>query len=272
MTTRRSPSSVLAQYGVATLVAGVVAGIAPGCLTAPANCTILLSRNTPGGTLGFLAAPVADRGAASTTFSIGSTSNADTSTVNWLAIPKQPGNASTTFYNDASLRRSPSGLNVITGMTTLVAGTKTVTGVPMGPNARVFVMAATRAGTAGKLSVPQATVLPASGSFVINSDNAADVSTVTWVVVDNPIRFSPSGIVFSQSFGPMTAGLATFFEMDQTSTNQTQADAMAVLASFINTSSPGNLGAPTGGLRAGGQINVNSSSGTDASTIEVAAF
>ena len=101
---------------------------------------------------------------------------------------------------------------------------------------------------------------------------AADVSTVTWVVVDNPIRFSPSGIVFSQSFGPMTNGLATFFEMDQTSTNQTQADAMAILASFINTSSPGNLGAPTGGLRAGGQINVNSSSGTDASTIEVAAF
>lgn len=268
MTLRRSPSSYLGTFGTATLVAGAVTGIAAGFITDPQFATIILSRNTPGGTLGFLSAPVADRGGGITTFSIASSNAADVSTVNWLVIPKNGANGSTEFTNQATLRRSPSGLNVVTGYTTLVAGTKTVTGIPMGPNARVYVMAATLAGTTGKLSAPVASINPTAGTFVINSNNAADVSVVGYVVVSESLRFSPSGPIFSQSTGTLVAGTGTFAGLDPSN----QGDNLLVLASAIGLATPGNLSAPLGGSnRTAGGVKITSST-AETSLVEVAAF
>lgn len=278
MTARRSPSSILAYFGVATLVGGTIAGIEPGCLTDPDKCTIILSRNTPGGTLGFLTAPVAARGAAATTFTITSTAGAETSSVNWLAIPKNVGLAeSTTYVNNASLRRGPSGLNVITGLTTLVAGTKTVTGLSFSAAAKIFVMAADFGGTSGKLSAPVASVNATTGQFVINSNSGSDTSDVGYVVVDQPLRFSPSGDQFSQSKGTLSSGSSEFSRMDPL--NATPAPGRAsysfpliTLASVITPSTPGNLSAPRGTARSEGSILVVSSAGADASLIELASF
>lgn len=263
---RRSPSSSLVRFGTATLVAGTLAGIDAGCLTAPDQCTILLSRNTPSGTLGFLTAPVSARGAAATTFTITSTDAADTSTVNWMAIPKNRGLGSSSEYvNTASLRRPPSGKFVARGKATLVAGTVTVTGVSMSAGALVFVMANTPAGTPGKLSAPAASVDASAGSFVINSDSALDTSTVDWVVIDQAPRFSPSGNRFAQAEAPMSSGSVTLNDMNPM--NQE----VSVLASVITSSNPGNLSAPDAS-RTGGGYAINSTGGTDGSRLETAAF
>jgi hypothetical protein len=279
MTLRRSPSSILAYFGVATLVAGTIAGIEPGCLTHPDKCTIILSRNTPGGTLGFLGAPATPRIATdSTVFTIDSTNALETSSVNWVAIPKNVGlAASTTFTNNGSLKRSPSGLNVITGVARLVAGTKTVGGLSFGPNAKVFVMATDFGGTSGKLSAPVASVNSATGSFVINSNQAGDTSDVGYVVIDQPLRFSPSGEIMSQSKGSLAAGSAEFSRMDPLDTipapgRSSSNTPLVTLASVITPSTPGNLSAPQGVARTDGSVLILSSVGGDISLVEVACF
>lgn len=267
MSLRRSPSSFLALFGTATLVAGTLAGINAGCLTDLNNCTILLSRNTPGGTLGFLTAPSGPRSGGVSTFSITSTNAAETSTVNWMAIPKNVGLASsTTFVNNASLRRGPSGLAVQKGRTTLVAGTKTVTGVPFSAGALVFAMAATFGGTSGKLSVPSATVDATTGQFVINSDQAADTSTIDWVVISRILRFSPSGHLFAQSRATMTAGSVAFSRMNPLNESDT-----TVIASVIDSATPGNLACAAASRDTAGNITVTSSA-AETSQIEVALF
>lgn len=269
MVLRRSPSSILAFIGTATLVAGAALNIDAGCLTDPDKCTIILSRNTPAGTLGFLSAPTSGRSSTDTNFDIASSNAADTSTVNWMAIPKNVGSAlSTTFVNNASLRRGPSGLNVHRGRATLVGGTVTVTGIAFRAGAIGFCMAATFGGTSGKLSIPSATVLDASGSFVINSSSGTDTSTVDWVIVGNPLRFSPSGSRFAQSKGTLSSS-TQFTNMNPLDDTQ-----ISVLASVINPSSPANLSAPTiGSNRSGGLVTILSSdSAGDGSLVEVAVF
>ncbi len=269
---RLSPSNIQAFFGTATLVGGTVAGISPNCLTDPDKCTILLSRNTVGGTLGFLSAPVANRGAAATTFTITSSNGADTSTVNWLAIPKNVGNASsTTFVNNASLRRGPSGLNIQKGFTTLVAGTKTVTAVPFGAQAIVFVLARLFHGTPGKLSVPTATVNSTTGQFVINSNSGTDTSDVQWLVVDQPLRFSPSGNQFSQSKGSLS-GTTEFTGM-----NPFDRTTDVIIASVITAGANNdNLSGATAGngtiTVSPGAIEILSNDSANASLIEVASF
>jgi hypothetical protein len=215
MVLRRSPSSLLAaNFGTATLVGGTAANIAALCPTNENLCTIILSRNTPGGTLGFLSAPSSGRVAGEITFDLASLNGADVSTVNWLAIPKNTGLGSTTFINSGSLRRPPSGKFVARGTATLVAGTVTVTTPqPFSAAARVFVMAHEPGGTQGHLSAPQASVNPTTSQFVINSSNAADVSTVDWILIDEPLRFSPSGTRMAQSAGQMVGGSASFTQM-----------------------------------------------------------
>lgn len=69
-----------ASSGKATLVAGEAAVT----LSKASSKTVLLARNTAGGTPGELSAPDADRTA--TGFVIRSTSATDTSTVDWVAI------------------------------------------------------------------------------------------------------------------------------------------------------------------------------------------
>lgn len=266
MSLRRSPSSVLAFAGIATLVGGTLAAIAPNCLTSPDMCTILLSRNTPAGTLGFLTAPVANRGPTDTTFTITSTSATETSTVNWIAIPKDVGLAnSTTFVNNASLRRGPSGLQVHRGRATLIGGTVTVTGVNLSSNSKIFCMAADIAGTSGKLSTPSASVDPTTGQFVINSNSGTDTSTVDWVVIGQSLRFSPSGQVFAQSKGTLAS--STQF----TGMNPLNDALISVIASVITSATPGNLSSPVSS-RVGGRVDILSSVGGDGSLVELAVF
>lgn len=68
------------RMGVATLVAGTVT-VSNSSVTA--NTRIFLSRQVAGGTLGHLSVGTVT---ASTSFVINSSSNSDTSTVNWLLI------------------------------------------------------------------------------------------------------------------------------------------------------------------------------------------
>ena len=68
--------------GTATLVAGT-ASVATTAVTA--NSRIMLTRNTPGGTVGDLSAPSASR-VVGTSFVINSDSGTDTSTVDWMVI------------------------------------------------------------------------------------------------------------------------------------------------------------------------------------------
>ena len=68
------------QWGVATLVAGSVSVSAS---SVAAGSSVLVSRMTPAGTLGFLSVPVRNTGSG---FTIASSSNADVSTVAWLVL------------------------------------------------------------------------------------------------------------------------------------------------------------------------------------------
>lgn len=251
MSMRRSPTGFFGAFGVATLVAGTVAGIVLPFNSDPDKCTIILSRNTPGGTLGFLTAPVAARGAAATTFTITSTNAAETSTVNWLAIPKNVGlGASTTFVNNGSVRRPPSGNFLARGRATLVAGTVTVTpGIPFSSEAKIFVCANTFGGTSGKLSAPVASVDANAGTFVINSNQAADTSVVNWLIVDQAIKFPPNGPRIGQSKGDGDLATGVTFT-DMNPLNDTEVFLAASIITAAGT--PGNLraflGDSTGGM------------------------
>lgn len=70
------------------------------------------------------------------------------------------------------------------GTATLVAGTVTVTPVPITTTSRILVSRKTSLGTLGFLSAPSASrVVGSAGSFVISSVSATDVSTVDWAVI-----------------------------------------------------------------------------------------
>lgn len=71
------------QAGIATLVAGTVT--VSSVRISASTVRILVSRNTPAGTVGDLSAPSANRATAGT-FVINSATNADTSTVDWLIV------------------------------------------------------------------------------------------------------------------------------------------------------------------------------------------
>lgn len=71
-----------ASIGTATLVAGTVT---VNTTAVTASSIIMISVNTPGGTQGFVSAPVASI-VAGTSFVINSSSNTDTSTINWWII------------------------------------------------------------------------------------------------------------------------------------------------------------------------------------------
>jgi hypothetical protein len=72
------------------------------------------------------------------------------------------------------------GANDVHGQATLVAGTVTVAHTGIAANSRIFLSRNTPGGTLGFLSVGAIT---AGVSFVINSSNGADTSTVNWLIV-----------------------------------------------------------------------------------------
>lgn len=69
------------------------------------------------------------------------------------------------------------------GTATLAAGTKAVTGVVLTASSKIQLTRDTPAGTVGDLSAPAASRNTGTGTFVINSANAADTSTVDWTII-----------------------------------------------------------------------------------------
>lgn len=70
------------------------------------------------------------------------------------------------------------------GRVTLVGGTATVSGVSITATSRILLTRNTTSGTLGNLSAPDASRTPgAAGSFVVNSDQATESSTVDWLIV-----------------------------------------------------------------------------------------
>ncbi len=74
--------------------------------------------------------------------------------------------------------------NLSMGTATLVAGTVTVATTAVKIGSRIFLSVNTPGGTQGFLSAPSASIINNS-SFVINSTNAADTSTVNWWVINS---------------------------------------------------------------------------------------
>lgn len=73
------------------------------------------------------------------------------------------------------------GSNATMGTGVLVAGTVTINTTKVTANSRIFLTVQVAGGTQGILSVGTVT---AGTSFVINSTNAADTSTVAWIIVE----------------------------------------------------------------------------------------
>jgi hypothetical protein len=85
--------------------------------------------------------------------------------------------AATKFAVDAA------GGDAIAGTATLVAGTATVLTSAVTASSLIQICRNTPGGVAGDLSVPSASIVAAT-SFVINSANAADTSTVNWFIIN----------------------------------------------------------------------------------------
>jgi hypothetical protein len=71
----------------------------------------------------------------------------------------------------------------VVGTATLVAGTVTVATTAVTAASKIFVTVNTPGGTPGFISVPTASIV-AGTSFVINSSNAADTSTINWWIIN----------------------------------------------------------------------------------------
>lgn len=87
-----------------------------------------------------------------------------------------------TFLNGLAFPAA-GGAADIAGTATLVAGTVTVPTTNITALSKVFFSRNTPGGTVGELSAPGASIV-AGTSFVINSDNALDTSTVNWWFVN----------------------------------------------------------------------------------------
>lgn len=74
--------------------------------------------------------------------------------------------------------------NTSIGTATLVAGTVTVSTVSAKTGSRIFLSVNTPGGTQGFLSAPSASIVNGV-SFVINSTNVADTSTVNWWIINS---------------------------------------------------------------------------------------
>ncbi len=126
-------------------------------------------------------------------------------------------------------------------------------------------MARLGAGTPGKLSAPIASINPTTNQFVINSDSAIDTSTVDWILIDQPMRFSPSGPRMGQAKGAFTDGAA-----DVDGINPMNDTEISVIASIITPAGvAGNLSCPS---RPNGSVGILAGNVGGTATFEVAVF
>jgi hypothetical protein len=93
----------------------------------------------------------------------------------------QEGVTDTNYFNGPF--RMPSS-NISIGTATLVAGTATVATTAVKTGAKIFLSVNTPGGTQGFLSAPAASITNGT-SFVINSSDVADTSTVNWWIINN---------------------------------------------------------------------------------------
>ena len=75
------------------------------------------------------------------------------------------------------------GSNASMGTATLVGGTVTVNTTAVATGSTIFLTCNTPGGTQGFLSAPAASITNAT-SFVINSSNVLDTSTVNWLIIN----------------------------------------------------------------------------------------
>jgi len=104
-----------------------------------------------------------------------------------FAAPGAIGNttASTGVFTNLSATKLniATGANASIGTATLAGGTITVTTTAVATGSIIMVSINTPGGTAGFISVPSANIINAT-SFVINSSDAADTSTINWWIVN----------------------------------------------------------------------------------------
>lgn len=140
--------------------------LAAGTVTVPVNAVmasskIYVSRNTPGGTLGNLSAPVASI-TANTSFIINSDSNAETSTVNWEVV-------------NPSSQYSASGLSPA-----MVGGTVTILTSQVQANSIIQLTLGTFGTAHGQWRV--SAIVPGV-SFTVTSTAGTETSTVVWAIM-----------------------------------------------------------------------------------------
>jgi hypothetical protein len=165
---RRPQGGFEIPSGIATLAAGTVT---VGNVDFGAGDQIMYARDTDDGNAGYLECPVATRNAAAGTFVITSDNGAETSTIMWCILPRD-------------FRHCFGGQILPSGIATLGAGgTVTVPAIDFEAGDLIMHWKDTPAGAAGWLECPIATRLDAAGTFVINSSNAGDTSTVGWTII-----------------------------------------------------------------------------------------
>jgi hypothetical protein len=153
----------------------------------PASSIVHASRKALGGTLGSLF--VTSMGSTPTGygFNVNSSDNADTSTPQWFVTPQNwvSGTAKLTAGGTLSSAfvKAPS----VTANSNIML---TYAGAPINP---------------GVLYAPSASIIPGVG-FVINSRNAADVSTVNWTIAQLPTY---SGATSAQGGATLVGGSVT---------------------------------------------------------------
>jgi hypothetical protein len=101
----------------------------------------------------------------------------------YLSLRTSGGIASGGEITGNKLNIPTTGANAAAGTATLVAGTVTINTTAIKTGSIVMLTRNTPGGTIGDLSAPIASFV-AGTSFVINSGNAADTSTVNWIIIN----------------------------------------------------------------------------------------
>lgn len=232
--------------GRVTLVAGTATVTLPSTLPAATKQNIQLHRAVAGaGALGIL---VVGTRTAGTSFVINSSAGTDVSTVDWSVWP--PGTAFT-----------QTGVTGLADRAVLVAGTVTpaqtatcVVGTPQS----IFATPSVTGGTPGRISIGTRT---AGTSFIINSTNGADTSSVDFLMVPDVAPVSPF----------VALGRATLVAGTVTVTGQKAVQAVAsgqqiFLTAAVTGGTPGNMSVGT--RTAGVGFVINSDNAADTSIVE----
>jgi hypothetical protein len=222
--------------GTATLAAGTVT-VPVNAVTAASN--ILISRNTPAGTLGNLSVPSASI-TANTSFVINSSSNAETSTVNWEIVNP---------LSQYSASGSPSAA-MITGAVTIFTS-------QVQANSNIQLTMGTFGTAHGQWYV--SAIVPGV-SFTVTSTANTETSTVSWAII--PANW-PSGT--SNNLGSGVTPVAGQIFVPAPSVT---ASSNILLTYATNPAGSGGvLSAPTASIQPGVGFTIISSNNADTAQV-----